>query len=170
MKKLSLKTKMLLCILPVMAAAMILLTYIAAQELSTNMQEINSNSMFSEVQSSASAVDAKLQIVRTTAVNIADMVSTSYKFVDMASYGGTLTKILNNNDSILGAGIWFEPNVFNPEEKYVGPYWYKDGGTIVETWDYSNAEYDYINQEYYLNAKSLANGQAKITDPYYDPT
>ena len=40
MKKLSLKTKMLLCILPVMAIAMIILTYIAAQELSTNMQEI----------------------------------------------------------------------------------------------------------------------------------
>ena len=170
MKKLSLKTKMLLCILPVMAAAMILLTYIAAQELSTNMQEINTNSMFSQVQASSNAVDSKLQIIRTTAVNISDMVSTSYKFVDMASYGGTLTKIINNNDSILGAGLWFEPNTFDPEEKYVGPYWYKDGGNIVETWDYSNAEYDYFNQEYYTNAKALANGQAIITDPYYDPT
>ncbi|MBP3813746.1 MAG: methyl-accepting chemotaxis protein, partial [Butyrivibrio sp.] len=50
------------------------------------------------------------------------------------------------------------------------PYWYKDGGNIVETYDYSNAEYDYFNQEYYLNAKSLSEGQAMITDPYYDPT
>ena len=170
MKKLSLKYKMLLCILPVMAIAMIILTYIAAQELSTNMQETNTNNMFSQVQNSATAVDAKLEIIRTTAVNISEMVSATYKFTDMESYGKTLTSIINNNDSILGAGVWFEPNKYNAEEKYMGPYWYKDGGTIVETWDYSNAEYDYLNQEYYLNAKSIAEGKAMITDPYYDPT
>ncbi len=170
MKKLSLKTKMLLCILPVMAIAMIILTYIAAQELSTNMQEINTSNMFSQVQDSATAVEAKLQIIRTTAVNISDSVSSSYKSMDMNSYGAMLSKIISNNDSILGAGLWFEPNVYNQEEKYVGPYWFKDGDKISETWDYSNAEYDYFNQEYYLNAKALANGATSITNPYYDPT
>ncbi|WP_026488393.1 methyl-accepting chemotaxis protein [Butyrivibrio sp. XBB1001] len=170
MKKLSLKTKMLLCILPVMAIAMIILTYIAAQELSTNMQETNTSNMFSQVQDSATAVEAKLQIIRTTAVNISDSVSSSYKSMDMNSYGAMLSKIISNNDSILGAGLWFEPNVYNQEEKYVGPYWFKDGDKISETWDYSNAEYDYFNQEYYLNAKALANGATAITDPYYDPT
>ena len=170
MKKLSLKTKMLLCILPVMAIAMIILTYIAAQELSTNMQEINISNMFSQTQDSATAVESKLQIIRTTAVNISDSVSSSYKSMDMNSYGAMLSKIISNNDSILGAGLWFEPNVFNQEEKYVGPYWFKDGDKISETWDYSNAEYDYFNQEYYLNAKALANGATSITNPYYDPT
>ncbi|SCY19437.1 methyl-accepting chemotaxis protein [Butyrivibrio sp. INlla14] len=170
MKKLSLKTKMLLCILPVMAIAMIILTYIAAQELSTNMQETNTSNMFSQVQDSATAVEAKLQIIRTTAVNISDSVSSSYKSMDMNSYGAMLSKIISNNDSILGAGLWFEPNVYNQEEKYVGPYWFKDGDKISETWDYSNAEYDYFNQEYYLNAKALANGATSITNPYYDPT
>lgn len=170
MKKLGLKAKMLLCILPVMAIAMIILTYIAAQELSTNMQEINTSNMFSQTQDSATAVEAKLQIIRTTAVNISDSVSSSYKSMDMNSYGAMLSKIISDNDSILGAGLWFEPNVYNQEEKYVGPYWFKDGDKISETWDYSNAEYDYFNQEYYLNAKALENGATSITNPYYDPT
>ncbi|WP_026652253.1 methyl-accepting chemotaxis protein [Butyrivibrio proteoclasticus] len=170
MKKMSLKAKMLLCILPIMAAAMILLTYIASKELSSNIQDINTSAMFLQCQESSEAVDSKLAVIETTATNIADMVSSSYKFVDINNYGDTLTKIVTNSDTILGAGLWFEPNAFDPAEKYMGPYWYKDNGTIVETWDYSNAEYDYFSQEYYTNAKALAKGTASITDPYYDPT
>ena len=170
MKKMGLKAKMLLCILPVMGIAMAILTYIAAQELSSNLQTANTDSMFQNVSSNAVGVDSKLEIIRTTAVNIAEMVSTSYKFVDTDNYKGTFTKIILDNNSILGVGVWFEPNVFKAEEKYIGPYWYRDGSDIVETWDYSNAEYDYFNQEYYTNAKALSNGQAKITDPYYDPS
>ncbi len=170
MKRLSLRTKMLLCILPVMAAAMIILTYIAAQELKTNLQSANTETMNATVTANTYSVDGKLEIIRTTAVNIAEMVSTSYQFVDMDNYRGTLSKIINNNDSILGAGLWFEPNAKDPAEKYMGPYWYKEGSQIVETWDYSNADYDYFSQEYYTNAKSLGQGKAMITDPYYDPT
>ena len=170
MKKMSLKLKMLLCILPVMAAAMIVLTYIASQELSSNLQTANTDAMNNNVEANVNNLDGKLEVIRTTAVNIAEMVSTSYRFVEMDNYRGTLSKIISNNDSILGSGVWFEPNTFDPAEKYIGPYWYRDGSEIVETWDYSNAEYDYFNQEYYLNAKALGQGQAMITDPYYDPT
>lgn len=170
MKKLSLRVKMLMCILPVMAAAMIILTYVASSLLSTNLQAANTDSMYQNVNANATAIDTKLEIVRTTAVNIAEMVSTSYRFVEMDNYRGTITKIISDNDSVLGSGIWFEPNVFDPAEKYIGPYWYKDGSEIVETWDYSNAEYDYFNEEYYTDAKALQKGQASITDPYYDET
>jgi methyl-accepting chemotaxis protein len=126
--------------------------------------------MYQNVTANAINVDSKLEVIRTTAINLSEMVSTSYRFVQMDNYKGTFTKVINDNDSILGAGVWFEPNVYDAAEKYVGPYWYKDGGSVVETWDYSNAEYDYLSQEYYTNAKALSAGQAKITDPYYDPT
>ncbi|SFB73940.1 methyl-accepting chemotaxis protein [Butyrivibrio sp. YAB3001] len=170
MKKMSLKFKMLLCILPIMAIGMIILTYIGSKELSNNVQSANTTSMYAEVESSSSAVDAKLEIIETTAVNIAEMVATSYTLVDIDTFGKMMEKIIENNDSILGCGLWFEPNTIRPEEQYVGPYWQRDGSNIVEVWDYSNAEYDYFNQEYYLVAKSIANGQATITNPYYDPT
>ena len=170
MKKLSLRAKMLLCILPVVAIAMILLTVIAASSSRTAIREATTTEMQQTLQANVNSVDGKLEVIRTTCVNIAEMVSTSYQFVMMDNYKGTITKIINNNDSILGAGLWFEPNKFDANETYIGPYWYKDGGQVVETWEYSNAEYDYFNQEYYLNAKALSEGQAIITDPYYDPT
>ncbi|AOZ96003.1 methyl-accepting chemotaxis protein [Butyrivibrio hungatei] len=170
MKKLSLRVKMLICILPVMAVAMIVLTYVAASLLSDNLQKTNTDSMYQNVNANATAIDTKLEIVRTTATNIAEMVSTSYQFVEIDNYRGTLSKIISDNDSVLGSGVWFEPYVFDSAEKYMGPYWYKDGNTIVETWDYSNAEYDYFNEEYYTSAKNLKKGEASITDPYYDET
>lgn len=79
-----------------------------------------------------------------------------------------LGEIANSNNIILGSGIWFEPNVFDANEEYVGPYVYKDGDQLSVTYDYSNAEYDYFSQEYYTLAKGSKS--AIITDPYYDET
>ena len=170
MKKMSLRAKMLLCILPVMAIAMILLTVIATSKSKEAIRAATSKQMEENVVANVKGIEGTLDIVKNTANNITEMVSTSYKFVQMENYAGTLTEIIKQNDSVLGAGLWFEPYTFNKDEQYVGPYWYKEGGQVVETWDYSNADYDYLNQEYYVNAKSLSHGQAKITDPYYDAT
>ena len=154
---------MLLCILPVMAIAMALLTYVAANQISTIMQEMNTETMNETVIANANIVDGKLKIIKTSCVDIAQMISTSYQFVTMDNYKGTINKIISKNDSVLGSGIWFEPYMFDKNEMYVGPYWYKDGGQIVETYDYSNADYDYLNQGYYLDAKALSEGEAIIT-------
>ncbi|MBQ9589784.1 MAG: methyl-accepting chemotaxis protein [Butyrivibrio sp.] len=170
MKKLGLKAKMLLCILPVMAIAMIILTSIAATSSREAIRNATSTEMEQTLQANINSVDGNLRVIRNTCVNIADMVSATYKYVGMDNYKYSISKIINGNDAILGSGIWFEPRVYNKDEEYIGPYWYKEGSEIIETWDYSNAEYDYFNQEYYLNAKALSSGQAVITDPYYDPT
>ena len=66
---------------------------------------------------------------------------------------------IKSSKIINGAGIWFEPNAYNAAERYMGPYWYKDGDNIVETWEYSNAEYDYFSQEYYTNAAKMKEGR-----------
>ncbi len=169
MKRMSLRAKMLLCILPIMAAAMIILTAVAAQEISKDIQDAMGETMAETVISNANKVEGTLDRISTSCVDIAEMVSTSYKFVQMDNYRGTVSKIISNNDSVLGSGIWFEPYVFDQNEMYMGPYWFKENGEIVETWDYSNAEYDYFGEEYYTNAKSLKEGEATITNPYDDP-
>ena len=161
---------MLLCILPVVAIAMILLTYVATSQLKTEIEDAVGDTMKQTAKANANDVDGELDKIKTSCVDIAEMISTSYQFVQMDNYKGTISKIISNNDAILGSGIWFEPYVFDKNEKYVGPYWYKDGSNIVETWDYSNADYDYFNEEYYTNAKALKEGEAIVTNPYYDPT
>ena len=105
MKKLSLRAKMLLCILPVMAIAMVLLTYVAANQISDTMQSMNTETMNETVIANANIVDGKLKIIKTSCVDIAQMISTSYQFVQMDNYKGTITKIITNNDTVLGSGI-----------------------------------------------------------------
>ena len=57
---------------------------------------------------------------------------------------------VKNEKSILGGGLWYEPNRFS--EKYMGPYalWQKE--EVKVTWEYSNKGYDYHNQAYYRTA------------------
>ena len=116
MKKMSLRAKMLLCILPIMAIAMVLLTYVAANQLSASIQTGNTDTMNQTVIANANIVDGKLKIIKTSCVDIAQMISTSYRFVTMDNYKGTITKIITNNDTVLGSGIWFEPYMFDEKE------------------------------------------------------
>ena len=170
MKKLSLRTKMLLLILPIMALALVVATAYAATKSSTAITEATEGQIEQSVLANVNAVNGNLDVIKSTAANIAAVVATTYKVASTDSYATTISNIISGNDTILGAGIWFEPNAYDPDEVYVGPYWYKDGGQIIETWDYSDGSYDYFNEEYYLNAKALEPGGAKITDPYYDET
>ncbi|SMC99652.1 methyl-accepting chemotaxis protein [Sporomusa malonica] len=63
---------------------------------------------------------------------------------------GVIEKYIESDSLIIGAGFWFEPNAYQPNLKYYGPYKYKDDkGKIVMTWDYSNAEYDYFKYDWY---------------------
>ena len=116
-----------------------------------------------------------LDVIKSQADELSLFIAATHESVSIEEYKNALCAVVVNNDMILGSGIWFEPNVYVESEKYYGPYWYKnivdgkwDGADLIETWDYSNAEYDYFNQEYYINAKNMQS--ASITDPYYDET
>lgn len=170
-KKMSIRVKMLLGILPVLVAAMVLLTLISASRSKTIIINQVVDTANADLQANVNSVDSNLEQIRNTAENLARVVGASYKTTDMDTYGAMITDIISDNSSILGSGIWFEPNVYDSSQKYEGPYWTKDtSGNIAVTYDYSNADYDYFNQEYYTNAKAMTAPGAVITDPYYDQT
>ena len=99
MKKMSIRAKMLLCILPVVAIAMILLTYIASNELANQIQVQSTEAMNATTIAAAKEMNGNLNLIKNSAVNIAAMVSTSYKLGDTQSFGTTISKIINENDS-----------------------------------------------------------------------
>ncbi|MCR5343970.1 MAG: methyl-accepting chemotaxis protein [Butyrivibrio sp.] len=169
-KKMSIMAKMLVGIIPIVAIAMILMTYVSVTQSSALIQEQTEERNTAIVNGNIATVKGYLDEIKATAIGLAETVGGTYQTATMENYKDVFSNVQNDNDMISGAGIWFEPYAYSAEEEYQGPYWYKDGSSIVETWDYSNAEYDYINQEYYTNAKALQKGTAKITDPYYDPT
>jgi methyl-accepting chemotaxis protein len=169
-KKIGIKGKMLFSIIPVMVIAMLLLTFVSATTLKTTLTDQTVETVRAQLQANSNRVDGTLERVRNTATNIAYSVGSTYKSTSIIEYKDMLCSIIQSDKSVLGAGLWFEPYAFNPKEKYTGPYWYKEGDKIVETWDYSTEEYNYFDQEYYNNARSMSEMQAKITDPYYDET
>ncbi len=168
MKFKSIRTKMLSSILPVVIVALLLLTIVAATTCYSLVKEQISQTMDKTLEATSRQVNGELDQIRSTASTLARSVQSTYRSVDMSTYESMLADIVKGNDIISGSGLWFAPRAYSPSQEYMGPYVYRDGTGTTTTYDYSNAEYDYFNQEYYLLAKD-AEG-AIITDPYYDPT
>lgn len=163
------RTQMLVSLLSVIIIALVTLTVYSAVSCYNMADNQLSDTMEANLDAKIHELDSKLQIVRSTAATISDMVSTTYTYTTLEQYEKTLKKIVSENDMVLGSGIWFAPYAYDKTQKYVGPYIYKNGNEIVTTYDYSNEEYDYFNQEYYTISET-SDGQAIITDPYYDET
>ncbi|SHI96264.1 methyl-accepting chemotaxis protein [Pseudobutyrivibrio xylanivorans] len=161
-------TKMLVMILPVLVLAQIVLTIMSATSSNALVDEKTQQAMEAELKANNSIVGGYLRDVKTLADAIVISVADSYTYTQWDDYEKMLQDMIATNDIVLGSGLWFEPYAYDPEQQYYGPYVYKDGNSTVTTWDYSNAEYDYFNQEYYTNA--MGSDVAMITDPYYDPS
>lgn len=71
----------------------------------------------------------------------------------------------------IGGGIWYEPNTFYPDQKYYGPYAFRDKDKVVFTWDLNTPKYDYFNWDWYTIA--LPSGwdrtQKREQDYYWTP-
>ena len=167
MKFKKIRTKMLVLILPVIILALITLTAISAFSCTSMLSEQIQENMTTSLTAESTAVTEYLEVVESTATTLSRTVGNTYKTLTLDEYEDMLTDVISDNDIVLGSGIWFEPHAYN-EEKYVGPYIFKNGDSIEVTYDYSNAEYDYFSQEYYTLAKAATS--PVITDPYYDPT
>ena len=165
----SIQGKIFIIILPLITVAILIVSILGTLISDRAISAQTNQTAQQTLQAAGNMVDGKLETIRNTAQNISEMVSSTYKTASMDDYELSLSRIIQDNDMILGSGLWFEKNVYQNNE-FMGPYWYRDGDSIVKTMDYSNAEYDYFSQEYYTNAKALSGMGAVITDPYYDET
>ena len=153
MKLKRISTRLLIIILPVIIFSLIILSLFGALNSRSIIEEKTSDGMSASLGKSVGEVMDELISIETTANVIANMVASNYKTTDMDSYEETLKHIVSGNPTALGSGLWFEPYAYDSKEEYMGPYVYKDGNSLVTTYDYSNAEYDYFTQEYYTLPK-----------------
>ncbi len=162
-------TKMLATLLPVVLIGTILLTYVSSiKSMETITNQVN-ETMRSELDSKVTGISKKIDVVEMMAAVIAKQVGNSYTYTSLDDYEKHLSKVIYEEDIVLGAGIWFEPFIYDSAQEYVGPYIYKDGETATVTMDYSTEKYDYFNQEYYSSTVD-AKEEALFTEAYYDET
>lgn len=120
-------------------------------------------------QETVSIVETFLSNHKKLVLTLANFVKSVGTDLTPEQYKELLMKHPLANEDTLGSGVWFEPYQYQEDLYYFGPYAYKDNGTVVYTEEYSNAEYDYHQWEWYTLAVNTTK-DAVWTDPYYDET
>ncbi|SHJ18105.1 methyl-accepting chemotaxis protein [Lutispora thermophila] len=123
--------------------------------------------MSHQINTITEGIEKRLWKHEQLAINIAKSVESTIHIKDKNVYISMLKSIVDTNEDTYGNGIWFEPYEFSAEEKYFGPYAYKDGNNIELTMDYSNEQYDYFAYDWYQKAKN-SGGEVQWSNPYYD--
>ncbi len=174
-KGLGIRGKMIISVVPVVLLSLIICTAVNSSVAKKSINSEISGKMNETLNYNLSEVQGKLDKVKKAAEDLSIFVSKTYTTSRISVFQNVFAQEIRSDDIVNGCGIWFEPKVYTGDaahfgEEYVGPYWYRgEGDVIEEDWQYSNAEYDYFSQEYYLNAKAQTSLEAIITDPYYDP-
>jgi methyl-accepting chemotaxis protein len=161
--------RMLVSILPFVIIGLVLLTILGISSSERIINEHLEEEMKMVLGFEFKNIDNELQSVSKLAEQIASQVEKTYSFTELSAYEKVLGDLIFQNKMVLGSGIWFEPNVYDKNEKYIGPYIYKDGEQALTTYEYSNAEYDYFSYEFYTGVMD-GTDKVHLTQPYYDPT
>lgn len=164
-----LSTRMFVFILSIIIFSLLALSYASYDNSRKIIQGQIQTNMDAELRAQVNLIDAKMQEVSVMASLLAKNVQTTYRNTSLELYENVLGDTIYENDIVLGSGIWFEPNVYDKNEKYVGPYVYKDGDKAVTTYEYSNEEYDYFQYSWYTNAMSGTKDPV-FSELYYDET
>lgn len=162
-------TKMLTVLLMVSTLSMFLLSVISYNSSKVIINDQIQKNMNAELKAQINNILLKTDKISTIASQIARSVESDYTTKSLKQYETMLKKAIYESDLAYGSGIWFEPYAYNKNEKYVGPYVYKDGNNPVVTYDYSNAKYNYFSYDWYTNAMK---GSKKpiFSKLYYDST
>lgn len=173
------RTKFLLLILPIVIVGFLIMTVFGVNSVRDTVNLDTQHTLENMLDAKDAEICTELQKVKTASETLADALSATYQQDTMDKVGQMLSNaVARSSDNIFGMGMWFEPYTIKEKLpdgtvgeplKWVGPYFYKDGGQVVLTEEYATDDYNYIEQEYYLVSKT-SDHDSIITDPYYDPT
>ncbi len=160
--------KMMVVILPVIMISMTVLTVISVQSGSKSINSEISSRMEAELQVQDDQVTSYFRQITDIADMLSNAVLTSFDRVDIVAYENLLTKVVEENDFVVSSGIWFEPYVFNLEQKYTGPLARKDNNVTYISTPYSEEDTNYTKQQFYSIAQAAT--QTVLTEAIYDIT
>ncbi len=161
--------RMLEIILPVLLAGMVVLAFISSLNSKNIMDTQTQQQMDTHLANKTSEISREMEAAVAVAQHMANIVGITYQNEKLDVYEEFLARMIFEEEFIYGGGIWFAPNVYDEEKRFVAPFVYKEDGEAKLTYDYSNKKYDYINQTFY---QMVAKGNADVyfTTPYYDRT
>lgn len=158
---------MLSIILPLVIVAMLTLAILGYFYSKAIINDEISKKMNYQLDYVIENIEKRLSKHNQVALGLAKSVEASIKTGKEETYLSMVEKFAPTNEETFGCGIWLEPYMLNENEKYFGPYAYKDNDKISITMDYSNEKYDYFQYGWYQGVKNIKDTSI-WSAPYYD--
>ena len=167
MNKISVRTKTLLAIMPLLLLVMITLSWISYHYSQQIIETELNSKMALQLDVTLEGFRTHLNTHKSIGETIARFTDKGGNSISKAQYAEFLKSAITSNPLTLGAGIWFEPFRYKADIQYFGPYAYKEKGQIVYTEDYEKPDYNYPGQDWYKLAVNTT--QSVVwSDPFYD--
>ncbi|HCQ90735.1 MAG TPA: hypothetical protein DIU45_14690 [Clostridium sp.] len=161
----SIKSKMLIMILPVTIISMLMLSslsYVTAKK--TIDSEINEKMKY-QTDAVIENISKSLENHSKIPFTLARTVEASRDTLSEKNYENLVKSYVNSNDQTFGAGIWYEPFKYKNDVKFFGPYAYKKDGVVTYTNEYSKT--DYTSSHWYKLGENTDKGLS-WSEPYID--
>ncbi|MBU5590369.1 methyl-accepting chemotaxis protein [Clostridium sp. MSJ-4] len=164
----SIRTKIILTILPVILISMFVMNYISYEKSKNIINEKIELSMESQLEGNINLIQKSLLEHEQIAESLAKVTQATKSSLSKEQYAEMLREVILTNKDTYGAGIWFEPYKYKDELKYFGPYAYKKNNKAFFVEDYSDEKYDYFKFPWYQNTIQDKDGFTYWSEVYYD--
>ena len=161
--------KILACILPLVLLGTFIVSFIGYTNSKNMINAQIDEKMDYKLHESVENMQKLLLKNGKVAETLAKVAETSGGSLSQDAYKSLLENFVKTNEETYGSGVWYEPYKYNANQKYYGPYAYKNNGNVEYTDEYSNETYDYFKYDWYKNAKNT-NKSLVWSLPYYDDT
>lgn len=164
----SIKAKTLLLIMPLLLVIVIGVSSVVILKSRSLLLEQTENSMKEQLANTNQSIQKRISSHGRVPETIARSIQGHFSKLSLEDYDSIFKNTLDVNKDTFGVGIYFEPNKYKDNTKYVSTYAYHDQNQITVTHDYSDPAYDYPSQEWYKVAVNQK--ETQFTDPFYDET
>lgn len=162
----SIKAKTLLLIMPLLLVIVIGVSSAVIFKSHSLLLDQTENSMEEQLANTNQSIQNRITSHGRVPETIAKSIQGHYSKLSLKDYDATLKNSLEINKDTFGVGIYFEPNLYKADTKFVSSYAFRDQNQITVTHDYSDPSYNYPAQAWY----KIATNQKEIqyTAPFYD--
>lgn len=168
MKEFNLRTKFIIFLLPLFICSLIILisiTYVSSKGI---IEEEMKKQAFTMLDSNINFIEKHLDRHAKIAEVLAQNIQISNSPLSQKDMENLIMNYPKTNQDTFGSGIFFEPYVYNPQQKLYGLYAYKKDGVMTFTLDYCQESMNYTVQDWY---KIATNTDKPVvwSEPYVDP-
>ncbi len=162
----SIRTAINIMVLGIAALVFIAQTLYTSQQFSSMLSTSIENSLINQCAKESGNLSVSLNEIGNLS---SSMVKTfqALDSYDFAVIEPIIAENIRDNPLIFGSGLWLEPYVKSPTEKYYGPYIIKEGDQTRPTWEYNTPEYDYFKWDWYKDGKA-SQSKNSFTEAFYD--